>query len=143
MLVDVAAFTVEDATQLNTLSGRLGSMVAISSASVYTDAEGRTLDEASNLETFPLFPVPIPEDQPTVAGSEETYSTRKVALERELLDGPIRTAVIRPAAIHGPGSRLPRELFVVKRILDGRDVVVLVDNGEVAFTRPRSRISPS
>ena len=132
VLVDVAAFTVEDATQLNTLSGCLV-YVAISSASVYTDAEGRTLDEASNLETFPLFPVPIPEDQPTVAGSEETYSTRKVTLERELLDGPIRTAVIRPAAIHGPGSRLPRELFVVKRILDGRNVVVLVSNGESRF----------
>jgi nucleoside-diphosphate-sugar epimerase len=130
LLIDVVAFTREDGEQLNALDGRIGSLVVISSASVYADDEGRTLDEASSIETFPRFPVAIAETQRTVEPSDETYSTQKVALERTVLDGPIPTTVVRPCAIYGVGSKLPRELFFVKRILDRRLQVVLVSNGE-------------
>ncbi len=133
MLVDVAAFTAGDGRQVNALADRLGSVVVISSASVYADDRGRTLDEAETREAFPVLPVPIPESHPTVSPSEESYSTRKVALEQELLSGPLPVTVIRPCAIHGPRSRQPRELFFVKRVLDGRRAVVLVSNGESRF----------
>jgi nucleoside-diphosphate-sugar epimerase len=133
VLVDCVAFTRADGEQLNALAGRVGSLVVVSSGSVYMDEEGRTLDEASSLETFPRFAVPIPETQPTVAASDETYSTQKAALEQTVLDGPIPVTVLRPGAIHGPGSEAPRELFFVKRSLDGRTHVVLVSNGESRF----------
>lgn len=133
VLVDIVAFTREHGEQLNALAGRVGSVVVISSASVYADDDGRTLDEATSVETFPRYPVPIPETQATVAPSDETYSTQKAALERTLLDGPLEATILRPCAIHGPGSALPRELFFVKRVLDGRRKVVLVSNGESRF----------
>jgi nucleoside-diphosphate-sugar epimerase len=133
VLVDVVAFTAADGEQVNALAGSVGSVVAISSASVYADDRGLTLDEASSLETFPRFPDPIREEQRTVEPSEATYSTQKVALERALLDGPLPATILRPCAIHGPGSELPRELFFVKRVLDRRRRVVLVSNGESRF----------
>jgi nucleoside-diphosphate-sugar epimerase len=68
-----------------------------------------------------------------VPADDETYSGQKVALEQELLAGPIATTVVRPCAIHGPHARLPRELFFVKRVLDGRRAAVLVGNGESRF----------
>jgi nucleoside-diphosphate-sugar epimerase len=133
VLVDVVAYAAADGEQLGRLSGSVGSAVVISSASVYRDDAGRTLDEASSVETFPRLPVPIPVSQPTVEPGDETYSTRKVALERTLLDGPVAATIVRPCAIHGPYSELPRELYFVRRVLDGRDVVVLVSNGESRF----------
>jgi nucleoside-diphosphate-sugar epimerase len=133
LLVDVVPYEPGDAAQLNALAGRVGSLVAISSASVYADDRGRTLDEATDLETFPELPVPIPEEQRTVAPGDETYSTKKRAIELALLDGPLEATILRACALHGPGSGLPRELFFVKRILDGRRAVVLVSNGESRF----------
>lgn len=105
---------------LNALAGRIGSAVAISSASVYADERGRTLDEATDLASFPDFPVPIPETQRTVEPSEEAYSTRKVAMERSLIEGPLSATIVRPCAIHGPGAAWSREWHFVKRALDGR-----------------------
>ena len=73
-------------------------------------------------------------DQPTVEAGPATYSTRKVALERTLVVGaraPI--AVLRPADIHGAGSRSPREWFFVKRFLDGRRAVPLAWRGANRF----------
>jgi nucleoside-diphosphate-sugar epimerase len=77
--------------------------------------------------------VPIPEEQRTVPAGDENYSTKKRAIELALLDGPLEATVLRACALHGPGSELPRELFFVKRILDGRRAVVLVSNGESRF----------
>jgi nucleoside-diphosphate-sugar epimerase len=133
LVVDVVAYTHRDAEQLNALAGRVGSVVAISSASVYADDQGRTLDEATDDASFPSLPVPIPESQRTVEAGEETYSTQKAAMERALLEGPLPATILRPCAIHGPGSALPRELFFVQRALDGRRPVVLASRGESRF----------
>jgi nucleoside-diphosphate-sugar epimerase len=131
LVVDVVPYTEAHGRQLQSLE--VGSIVAISSASVYCDDEGRTLDEARDEATFPHFPVPIPETQRTVEPGGATYSTQKVALERALAAGPLPATTVRPCAIHGPGSSLPRELYFVKRILDRRRRVVLVSNGESRF----------
>jgi nucleoside-diphosphate-sugar epimerase len=130
VVVDTVAFTRAHGEQLNGLDGLVGSLVVISSASVYTDDEGRTLDEEGD---FPQVPVPIPETQRTVDPGDETYSTRKVALEQTLLGGPLPATLVRACAIHGPGAKLPRELFFVKRALDGRRRVALAWNGESRF----------
>src|SRR5262249_10910128 len=80
------------------------------------------------------LPVPIPETQPTVDPGPETYSTRKIALERTLFDDVATpVTVLRPGPIHGPGSQLPREWWFVKRILDGRRVIPLAYRGTSRF----------
>jgi nucleoside-diphosphate-sugar epimerase len=78
--------------------------------------------------------VPIPETHPTVSPGSETYSTRKVALENELLDHTrCSVTVLRPCAISGPGSQHPREWWFVKRILDGRRLIPLAYRGASRF----------
>jgi nucleoside-diphosphate-sugar epimerase len=129
-VLDTVAFTGEHGEQLNGLAGLAGSLVVISSASVYADDEGRALEGEGE---FPLLPNPIPETQRTAEPGGATYSTRKAELEQTLLEGPIPATLVRACAIHGPGAKLPRELFFVKRAVDGRRRVALAWNGESRF----------
>src|SRR5438105_3987670 len=132
VFVDVVPFERRHADQLLTLD--VGAVVAISSASVYADAEGRTLDEAKGVDDFPDFPVPIPETQRTVEPSDATYSTKKVVVERALLDnGRVPATIVRPCAIYGRGDRMAREFHFVKRALDERPYIVLTGRGESLF----------
>jgi nucleoside-diphosphate-sugar epimerase len=132
-VIDTVAFTSEHAGQLVELSENVGAFVVISSASVYRDAAGRTLDEART-NGFPELPVPIPESQPTVSAGPGTYSTRKIALENKLLDDArCPVTVLRPCAISGPGSLHPREWWFVKRLLDGRMAIPLAYRGASRF----------
>jgi nucleoside-diphosphate-sugar epimerase len=130
VVFDSVAFTREHGEQLNGLAGLVGSLIVISSASVYADDEGRALDGES--ET-PHLPVPIPETQRTAEPGDATYSTRKAELERTLLEGPLPSTLVRACAIHGPGAKHPREIFFVKRAVDGRRRVALAWNGESQF----------
>jgi len=100
--------------------------VAVSTAAVYTDDDGRTLLDATSEETSPRFAGPIPEDHRTVAPGEENYATRKRAMELTLLEQDVLPAtVVRPSAVHGPGSNQPREWFYLRRLLDKRPVLTL------------------
>ena len=119
LVVDVIPFEAAHAEQLLRLD--VGALIAISSASVYADEQGRTLDEAQGVDDFPEFPAAIPETQPTVEPGEATYSTKKAKLERILLEnGRVPAAIVRPCAIYGQGDRMGREWFFVKRALDHR-----------------------
>lgn len=155
-VIDTTAYTPDHADQLLGIEDNVGAFVVISSASVYRDAKGRTLDEARQ-NGFPELPEPITEEQPTVDPGSATYSMQKMALERRLLDHSSRpVTVLRPCAIYGPGSRHPREWWLVKRILDRRPVIPLAYNGtsrfhtsataniaalvRVALDRPRTRV---
>lgn len=134
LLVDVIAYDAEHARQLLDLHGQVGSIVAISSASVYADSLGRTLDESDDEPSFPELPVPIPEAQATVNPGPRTYSTRKAALEQALLEQDVLPAtVLRPCAVHGPGALGAREWWVVGRALDERPYVVLACAGGTIF----------
>jgi nucleoside-diphosphate-sugar epimerase len=134
MLLDVIPFTPGDAEQLLALGERVGAVIAISSASDYTDAEGRTLDEAESADELPELPVPIPENQPTIPAGDEGYSPGKSALEQVLLgQSSVPATVIRPCAIYGLGDRQAREWHFVKRALDGRGAVVFAYNGLSRF----------
>jgi nucleoside-diphosphate-sugar epimerase len=133
-LVDCICMTREHAEQLLALDG-VGTVVAISSASVYTDDEGRSLDEAEGEDTFPRFEGPIRETQRTVEPGDATYSTQKRAMELALLEQErVPATVVRPCAIHGPHSKSHiREWFFVKRADDARRVVPLAYGGASLF----------
>ncbi|MBT2439117.1 NAD-dependent epimerase/dehydratase family protein [Streptomyces sp. ISL-36] len=135
VLVDIVAYHGGHGRQLTALADRIGSAVVISSGAVYEDDRGRSFDTQDEPDGFPAFPVPIPESWPTVARGEGTYGTRKVALEQELLAAgeALPTTVLRAGAIHGPYCPGPRELWFVKRALDGRPVRVLSYGGASRF----------
>ncbi|MEV0450433.1 NAD-dependent epimerase/dehydratase family protein [Streptomyces sp. NPDC050600] len=135
VLVDVVAYDASHGRQLTGLADRIGSAVVISSAAVYQDAQGRNFDTQDEPDGFPDYPLPIPETLGTVAPGESSYGTRKVALERELLaaGGTLPTTLLRAAAVHGPYSPGPRELWFVKRALDGRPVRILAEGGRSVF----------
>ncbi len=132
-VIDCIAFTAEHGRQLLALQEAVGAFVVVSSASVYVDARGRSLDEAGETG-FPDFDGPLAETHPTVAPGPQTYSTRKIALERTLLDeSRVPVTVLRPCAIHGPGSTHAREWWFLKRALDDRRRVPLAYDGHSRF----------
>jgi nucleoside-diphosphate-sugar epimerase len=134
VLVDFIAFEPSHAEQLLTLAESIGSLIVVSSSSVYADGKGRTLDEATGPADFPDLRVPITERQRTVEADDATYSTKKVAIERRLLNQDrLPATIVRPGAIHGPGGILPREWYFAKRALDQRKYVVLADRGVGRF----------
>ena len=131
VVYDSVAMTREHGEQLNGFEGLVGSLVVISTASVYADDEGRAFDGEGGEP--PRLPVPILETQPTAEPGDATYSTRKAELEQTLLHGPLPSTLIRACAVYGPGAKNPRELFFVKRAFDGRRRVALAWNGESRF----------
>ncbi|BBA95342.1 putative reductase [Actinacidiphila reveromycinica] len=135
VLLDCVAYDAGHARQLLSLADRIGSAVVVSSAAVYRDAEGRSFDTQEEPDGAPRFPVPLPETWATVDPGPATYGTRKVELEQTLLAAADRLpcTLLRAGAIHGPHSPLPRELYFVKRALDGRTVRVLPYGGRSRF----------
>ncbi|MFF1509681.1 NAD-dependent epimerase/dehydratase family protein [Streptomyces sp. NPDC058326] len=135
VLVDIVAYDGAHGRQLTALADRIGSAVVVSSGAVYEDDQGRSFDTQDRPDGFPAYPVPIPEDWRTVAPGDTSYSTRKVALEQELLAAgdALPTTLLRAGAIHGPYCPGPRELWFVKRVLDGRTVRPLARGGASRF----------
>ncbi|MDJ0628704.1 MAG: hypothetical protein QNJ44_10630 [Rhodobacter sp.] len=138
LLLDCVAFDADHAGQLLDLQDVAGRIVAVSSASVYVDAHGRTLDEARE-HGFPDLPVPVAESHPTVAPGNATYSTRKAAMEARLREACGRATILRPCAIHGPHSKHAREWWFVKRLLDSRARIPLAYGGKSRFQTTSAR----
>jgi nucleoside-diphosphate-sugar epimerase len=133
LLVDTMAFGAAEADQLASLAGNYGRLAIISTASVYADQQGRSLD-TSGETGFPQFDGPQPETAPTIAVGPESYSRAKVQLEQRLLDTITRPlAILRPCAIHGINSKHPREFWFAKRMLDGRKTIPLAGNADAHF----------
>ncbi len=133
ILLDCLSFDLEDAEQLLDLQHCTGKLCAVSSASVYADSKGRTLDEAAS-GGFPDYGEPLATDHRTVLPGPQTYSTRKAAMERRLLErAAVPVSVLRPGAIYGPHSSHAREWFFVKRLLDGRRRIPLAYGGATRF----------
>jgi nucleoside-diphosphate-sugar epimerase len=132
-LIDAVAYDETHARQLIDIQGAVGSLIVVSSSSVYRDRRGRTLDEAQETG-FPELPDPISEAQPTVEPGPRTYSTRKAALERALLEEAVAPlTILRPAAVSGVGSAHAREWWFVKRMRDGRPAIPLAYGGRSRF----------
>ncbi|WP_424883411.1 NAD-dependent epimerase/dehydratase family protein [Streptomyces sp. SLBN-8D4] len=135
VLVDLVAYGPAHARQLVALADRVGSAVVVSSISVYEDDKGRNFDTQGEPDGFPEYPAPLTEEQQTVTPGETSYSTRKSGLERELLAAGERlpATLLRAGAVHGPHCRTPRELYFVKRNLDGRTRRILPFGGQSRF----------
>jgi nucleoside-diphosphate-sugar epimerase len=117
LIVDVIPFTAAHAEQLLTLD--VGAIVAISSAAVYGVLGGP-------------MPVPVPESHRREGAG--AYAEGKIAMEDVLLgQDAIPAAVLRPCAIHGPGSRSPREWYFEKRRMDGRTRAPVAFGGRSRF----------
>ncbi|MBF4590944.1 NAD-dependent epimerase/dehydratase family protein [Curtobacterium sp. VKM Ac-1395] len=131
LLVDTVGLTRDDAAQLLPYLPDVGSTVFVSSKAVYVDEQGRH----ANSPERPVFGGAVTEIQPTVAAadadptSREGYGASKVAAEQLLLDHGSPVTVLRPSKVYGPGIGRPREWFVVRRVLDGRERVLLADHG--------------
>jgi nucleoside-diphosphate-sugar epimerase len=131
VVYDSVAMDRAHGEQLNGLEGLVGSLVVISTASVYADDEGRVFEGEGG--DPPQLPVPILETQRTAEAGDATYSTRKVELEQTLLAGPLPSTLIRACAVYGPGAQNPRELYFVKRAFDDRRRVAIAWHGESRF----------
>lgn len=134
VLVDMVAYDGAHARQLTGLADRIGSAVVISSGAVYEDERGRSFDTQDRPDGGPQYPLPIPESLATVAPGDDTYATRKIRLEQDLLAAPsLPVTLLRAGAVHGPYCRTPRELYFVKRAVDGRTRRVLAYGGSSRF----------
>lgn len=131
LLVDCICFTGADAQLVLPFVRDAGATVMISSKAVYVDAHGNH----SNSDEPPSFDGPITEEQPTMSpgtmpyDSRDGYGPNKVAAEAVLLESGAPVSVLRPSKVHGERARPPREWHFVKRVLDGRKVVVLAGGG--------------
>ena len=135
LVLDTVAYEPSHGDQLAQLTGEIGSLVVISTGSVYTGANGGYLDIATGPEDFPDYPIPLRETDETIHNEESTYSPRKAAPERHLLAAEnLPVSILRPGAIHGPFSPALREWYFIKRALDDRSRVVLSDNGGNRFS---------
>ncbi|HEV7811551.1 MAG TPA: NAD-dependent epimerase/dehydratase family protein [Leifsonia sp.] len=135
LVLDTVAYEPRHADQLVQLEGDIGSLVVISTGSVYTGAHGGYLDVVTGPEDFPDFPIPLRETDATVDNDEKTYSPLKAAMERRLLAAEnLPVSILRPGAIYGPFSPALREWFFIKRALDHRRRVVLSDDGSNRFS---------
>ncbi|RIJ51063.1 NAD-dependent epimerase/dehydratase family protein, partial [Clavibacter lycopersici] len=133
LLVDLVAFTAADIDALVPAMRASGSVVVASSRAVYVDAAGRHI----NGDEPPRFPVPIPEQNPTLAPAapgtdpftREGYAPSKVAVEHAAHDTGLPVTVIRPSKVHGPWARNARTRGIVERMLAGAETLELADRG--------------
>jgi nucleoside-diphosphate-sugar epimerase len=133
LLVDLVAYAARDARALLPVMGSVGQTVVISTRAVYVDADGRHI----NGDEPPRFPVPLPEDNPTLppAGDDvdphtrDGYAPSKVAVERTVLDSGLPVTVIRPSKVHGRWARNARTRPFVEAMLRGDARIELADRG--------------
>ncbi|ASO20695.1 nucleoside-diphosphate-sugar epimerase [Actinoalloteichus hoggarensis] len=130
VLIDCVAGGRGDARQLGSLAGSVGAVVALSTAAVYRDDDGNTIETALRGGPPPLLARPLRETDPTVSPDGDSYAAGKRALEEELLatEG-LDATILRPGAVHGPHGVFLREWYFVRRALDRRKPVVLAHRG--------------
>lgn len=106
------------------LAGRVGKFVSIGGVPAYRGYMHPTLDEPAGL------PVPTREDAPLVrdpANDEKGY--RIVRTEERVFEAQPKAAHFRYPYVYGPYQLAPREWCIVRRIRDGRNVIILPDDG--------------
>jgi nucleoside-diphosphate-sugar epimerase len=134
LLVDVVAYTPAHARLLLGLDGVIGSVVAMSTGSVYAGLNGTHYGSPVGSEP-PVFPVPLVETSPTISADDGSYGALKAGMERVLLASQgLPVSVLRLGSVHGPYSSKLREWYFIKRLLDGRTDVVLARNGRGQFS---------
>ncbi|MDQ4094745.1 MAG: NAD-dependent epimerase/dehydratase family protein [Actinomycetota bacterium] len=130
-LIDVVPLTARAGDQLAELHDAVETMVVISSAAVYADAEGKSL-----LNSDLPRSLPISEEAPVVAPDRDSdnYPGVKVYIEKTVLEQPpANVTILRPGAIYGPGDTASREWHFAKRALDRRPFVIMRAGGHNVF----------
>jgi nucleoside-diphosphate-sugar epimerase len=136
---------------IDVFRGTARRVVAISSCDVY-----RACGVLHGSEPGPLEPVPLTEQSP-LRTTLQTYPPDrikmlqqvfgwlddeydKIPVEREILaDGQLPGTVLRLPMVYGPGDRLRRLMPIVKRLADGRRVI-LFEEKLARWRAPRSYV---
>jgi nucleoside-diphosphate-sugar epimerase len=105
-------------------AGRCGHFVSVGGVPAYRGWMHPFLHEPGGL------PVPVAEDAPLVAEPEDDEKGyRIVRTEQAVFEHHPRAAHFRYPYVYGPYQLAPREWLIVRRILDGRDHIVVADDG--------------
>jgi nucleoside-diphosphate-sugar epimerase len=129
LVVDCVGATPAHARQWRDLAGGVRAVAVVSSAAVYADAAGRTLETAATGRA-PEFDGPRRETDRTVEPGADSYAAVRRAFELAMLDiDDLDVTVLRPGALYGVGGVFLREWYLVRRVLDGRSRVVLAHRG--------------
>lgn len=76
------------------------------------------------------LPVPVPETAPLVAdASEHRFSALVASAEAEVFRYHPKATLLRYPYVYGPRQLVPREWSIVRRVLDGRRTIVLINGG--------------
>jgi nucleoside-diphosphate-sugar epimerase len=127
------------AAAVEALAGRTGRFVVVSSQDVY-----RATAVLHNLEPGPPEPVPLTEESalrtrlhtyppPAIAALKHVFTWLddeydKIPVERAAVaDTRLPATIVRLPMVYGPGDPLHRLLPIVKRIDDGRQVILVED----------------
>ncbi|HEY5012447.1 MAG TPA: hypothetical protein VIK61_07060 [Acidimicrobiia bacterium] len=104
--------------------GRCGQFVSVGGVPAYRGWMNPWLDEPAGL------PVPLAETAPTVAAPEEDEKGYRIArTEGAVFAHHPGAAHFRYPYVYGPYQLVPREWSIVRRILDGREHIVVADEG--------------
>jgi nucleoside-diphosphate-sugar epimerase len=135
VVVDMIAFTERDARSLvSTFRGLAGRAVVLSSGDTY-----RAYGVFTGLEQGPLESTPLKEDAPlrqtlyvhraaTSGPDDPTYDYEKILVERVVLaDASLPGTVLRLPMVYGPGDYQHRLAPYLRRMVDGRQTIVLDD----------------
>jgi nucleoside-diphosphate-sugar epimerase len=105
-------------------AGRTGAFVSVGGVPAYRGWMNPWLHDP------PGLPVPVSEDAPTVTAPEEDEKGyRIVRTEDVVFEHHPDAAHFRYPYVYGPHQLAPREWSIVRRILDGRDRIVVADEG--------------
>jgi nucleoside-diphosphate-sugar epimerase len=105
-------------------AGRTGQFVSVGGVPAYRGWMHPWLLEP------PGMPVPVAEDAPTVTEpDEDEKGYRIVRTEDAVFAHQPRAAHFRYPYVYGPYQLAPREWLIVRRILDGRERIVVADDG--------------
>ena len=106
-------------------AGRVGQFVSVGGVPAYP-----RLDEPVARSIPRACPVPVGEGAPTVDRPEDDEKGyRIVRTEQAVFAHHPRAAHFRYPYVYGPHQLVPREWLIVRRILDGRDRIVVADDG--------------
>jgi nucleoside-diphosphate-sugar epimerase len=106
------------------LQGRTGRFVSVGGVPAYRGWMNPWLFDP------PGLPVPVAEDAPTVDEPAEDEKGYRIVRTEEAVFEHHPTAVhFRYPYVYGPHQLVPREWCIVRRVLDGRERIVVADDG--------------
>ncbi len=106
------------------LAGRVGKFVSVGGVPAYRGYMHPSIDVPAGL------PVPTREDAPVVDSPVEDEKGYRIArTEEALFATQPEAAHFRYPYVYGPYQLVPREWCIVRRVRDGRDVIILPDDG--------------